>query len=216
MSGLAAALAHGGQRLIFLNVFLQQIGVPLPAEPTLVAAGSLAARGRLSVASIAVAALVATLAADLAWFAIGKRYGTRALHFVFRLSPSPGKHFNLAKRLFSRWGPAAFAVAKFIPGLPMAGPVLAGGLGTNLRVFLVYDLLAMGLWASLFTGLGMIFQRDVDRALRGIDRLGGWALLVGAIILAAVILRRWQRARAVTSPGRMLVRTCPDSSTDCD
>jgi membrane protein DedA with SNARE-associated domain len=202
MTGLGAAIAQEGQRLIFLNVFLQQIGVPVPAEPTLVAAGSLAARGRLSLAGIAAAALVATLAADLTWFAVGKRYGMRALLLVFRLSPSPAIDFNQAERLFSRWGPAAFALAKFIPGLPMAGPVLAGGLGTTLRVFLVYDLLAMGLWAGVFTGLGMVFQRDVDRALRGLDRLGGWGLLLGAVIVVAIILRRWQQARAgATHPG---------------
>jgi membrane protein DedA with SNARE-associated domain len=138
---------------------------------------------------------MATLAADLTWFAVGKRYGRRALHFVFRLSPSPAEHLNQAERLFSRWGPAAFALAKFIPGMPMAGPVLAGGLGTTLRVFLIYDLLAMGLWAGMFTGLGMLFQRDVDRALRGLDRLGGWGLLLGATVIAFLLLRRWQRSR---------------------
>lgn len=194
--GLGAAIAREGQRLIFFNVFLQQIGVPVPAEPTLVAAGSLAARGRLSVAGIAAAAFVATLVADLTWFAVGKRYGMRALHFAFRLSPSPEKHLNQTERLFSRWGPAAFALAKFIPGLPMAGPVLAGGLGTTLRVFLFYDLLAMGLWAGAFTGLGMVFERDVDRALRGLDRLGGWGLLLGIAIAAVVVLHRWLSLRA--------------------
>jgi membrane protein DedA with SNARE-associated domain len=196
VTGLGAAIAQEGQRLVFLSVFLQQIGVPVPAEPTLVAAGSLAARGRLSVLGIVVAALVATLSADLTWFAVGKRYGRRALHLVFRLSPSPANYFKQAERLFSRWGPAAFALAKFIPGMPMAGPVLAGGLGTTLRVFLLYDLLAMGLWAGLFTGLGMLFQRDVDRVLRGLDRLGGWGLLLGAVIVVALVLRRWRRARA--------------------
>lgn len=195
MTGLGTALAEEGHRLIFLNVFMQQIGVPVPAEPTLIAAGSLAARGRMSVAGIAAAALVATLAADLTWFAVGKRYGMRALHLVFRLSPSPEKYLDQAERLFSRWGPAAFALAKFIPGLPMAGPVLAGGLGTTLRVFLLYDLLAMGLWAGAFTGLGMVFHRDVDRALRGLDRLGGWALLCGAVIVAALVVRRWLALR---------------------
>lgn len=195
MTGLGAAIAQQGQRLIFVNVFLQQIGVPVPAEPTLVAAGSLAARGRLSIPGIAVAAIMATLVADLTWFAVGKRYGRRALHLVFRLSPSPAEYLNQAERIFLRWGPAAFVFAKFIPGMPMAGPVLAGGLGTTLRVFLIYDLLAMGLWASLFTGLGMLFQRDVDRALRGLDRLGGWGLLLGAAIIAFLVLCRWQRSR---------------------
>jgi membrane protein DedA with SNARE-associated domain len=196
VSGLAAAIAQQGQRLIFLNVFLQQIGVPLPAEPTLVVAGSLAARGRLSIAGIAGAALVATFVADLTWFVVGRRYGARALRLVFRLSSSPEKHLGQIERLFSRWGPAAFALAKFIPGLPMAGPVLAGGLGTTLRVFLLYDLLAMGLWAGAFMGLGMIFHRDVDLAMRALDRLGGWGLLLGAVVVAGLALRFWYRARA--------------------
>ena len=49
MSGLVAAIAQQGHRLVFFNVLLQQIGVPVPAEPTLIVAGSLAGRGRLSV-----------------------------------------------------------------------------------------------------------------------------------------------------------------------
>jgi membrane protein DedA with SNARE-associated domain len=78
----------------------------------------------------------------------------------------------------------------------MAGPVLAGGLGTTPRVFLLYDLLAMGLWAGVFTGVGVLFERDVDRTLRGLDRFGGWGLLFGAVIVAILILRRWQRSRS--------------------
>ena len=201
MSGLVAAIAHQGHRLIFLNVLLQQIGVPMPAEPTLVVAGSLAARGRLSVAGIAVAALVATLLADMIWFVIGKRYGKRALHLVFRLSSSPERDLSRTERLHSRWGPAAFALAKFIPGLPMAGPILAGGLGTTLPIFLLYDLLAMSVWAGGFTALGVIFHRDVDRALRALDRLGIWALvLVAAVVLAGLVARRWQKIRGNRQP----------------
>ncbi len=201
MSGLGAAIAHQGQRLVFFNVLLQQIGVPMPAEPTLVVAGSLAARGRLSVAGIAAAALVATLLADLTWFAIGKRYGRGALRLLFRLSSSsPDKQLSRTERLHSRWGPAAFALAKFIPGLPMVGPILAGGLGTTLPIFLLYDLLAMSLWAGAFTILGMIFQRDVDRALRALDRLGVWALvLTAAAVLAVLVVRRWQKLRAAAA-----------------
>jgi membrane protein DedA with SNARE-associated domain len=196
VSGLGAALAEQGQRLIFLNVLLQQIGVPVPAEPTLVVAGSLAAGGRLSVVVIAGAALMATLLADLIWFMVGRRYGKRALRLVFRLSSSPEHRLDQTERLFSRWGPVAFALAKFIPGLPMAGPVLAGGLGTTLRVFLVYDLLAMSLWAGAFTVLGIIFHRDVDRALGALEHLGGWALLVGAALVIAAIARGWYKVRA--------------------
>jgi len=200
VSGLGAAIAQQGHRLVFFNVLLQQIGVPMPAEPTLVVAGSLAARGRLSVAGIAGAALVATLLADVTWFVIGRRYGRRALRLVFRLSSSPEKQLSRTERLHSRWGPAAFALAKFIPGLPMAGPILAGGLGTTLPIFLLYDLLAMSLWAGSFTALGAIFQHDVDRALRALDRLGVWALLlIAASLLAGVVVWRWRKIRVAVA-----------------
>jgi len=202
VSGLGAVIAQHGGWLVLLNVFLQQIGVPLPAEPTLVVAGSLVARGRLAFVSIAGATFVATLVADLIWFAIGKRHGGRALRFVLRLSPTPEKHLTRIERLFARWGPAAFAIAKFIPGLPMTGPVLAGSLGTALRTFLVFDLLAMALWAGTVLGLGMVFERDVELLLRVLDRVGGWALLVGAALLIGLTLRRWYKSRAAASPPR--------------
>jgi membrane protein DedA with SNARE-associated domain len=204
VSGLGAAIAQHGGWLVLLNVFLQQIGVPLPAEPTLVVAGSLVARGRLAIGSIAGATLVATLVADLIWFVIGRRYGGRALGFVLRLSSTPQKHLTRIERLFARWGPAAFAIAKFIPGLPMLGPLLAGSLGTTLRTFLACDLFAMALWAGAALGLGMVFERDVELLLRALDRAGGWALLVVAALIIGLTLRRWYKSRTVSPPPRAI------------
>ena len=79
---LGVALAGHGHGLIALNVFLQQIGVPWPAEPTLLVAGSLAARGRLSIVGVIAVALAATLVADLTWYVVGRRYGGAAFRFV--------------------------------------------------------------------------------------------------------------------------------------
>lgn len=194
MNGLVAAISEQGQRLIFFNVLLQQLGVPVPAEPTLIIAGSLAGRGHLSVSGIALAALVATLLADVAWFVIGKRYGARALRKLYRLSSSPEQQQSRTERLVSRWGPAAFAFAKFIPGLPMSGPILAGSMGTTLPVFLVCDLLAMSLWAGGFTAIGVVFRHDVEPVLRALDRLGGWGLLAAAAAVAVIVTWRLSRS----------------------
>ena len=205
MGGLEAAIALKGGALIFLNVALQQLGVPLPAEPSLLVAGSLAARGRLSLPVIASAVLGATLLADLLWFVIGRRYGARALRVLFRVSSEPQKRWSQTERLFARWGSSAFALAKFIPGLPMAGPVLAGAMGATLRVFLVYDLLAMSVWAGLFTGLGMVFHDDVDLVAKALDRIGGWGLVLAAVIVTGFFVRGVARVvarrRPVTLPG---------------
>jgi membrane protein DedA with SNARE-associated domain len=201
VNGLVAAIAEHAHRIVFLNVLLQQIGVPVPAEPTLIVAGSFAAHGRLSFASIIGTALVATLITDLMWFFVAKKYGDRLLRFACSLSSSPEEHLRRTERRFERWGPAAFALAKFIPGLPMAGPVLAASLGTTLWVFLIYDLLAMSLWACTCTGLGLVCERHVAVALRTLDRFGGWGLVAFATVGAGVALRLWYRRQvAVAAP----------------
>jgi membrane protein DedA with SNARE-associated domain len=196
VTGVEAAISQGGGWLIFLNVILQQIGVPCPAEPTLLVAGSLTARARLSIVSISGAVLFATLVADLAWFIVGRWYGTRALRRICEKSTKAADRLARIERLFARRGPVTFVVAKFIPGLPMAGPALAGALGVTLRVFLFYDLLAMALWAGAFTGLGMVFHGHVDLVMRSLSRIDGSILVCGAALLMAVAFRRWQRATA--------------------
>jgi membrane protein DedA with SNARE-associated domain len=189
--------------LVFLSVFSQQIGIPLPAEPTLVIAGGGVATGQLSLWSIGGATMLAALVADLTWFVLGRRYGGRALRAVCRLSSSPDLRLRQAERLFARWGLGAVVLFKFVPGLPMTGPVLAGGWGTSLRAFIVCDVLAMTVWGGACVALGMIFHRDVDLALATLARLGGWALLVAGAGVVGVFgwqcwrtWRRWRQAPA--------------------
>ena len=81
-------LAHGTS-LIFGNVLLEQLGLPVPAVPTLVVAGALAADGKLSFAHLLLAAFVATVAADSLWFLLGRRYGQKLLKTLCRVSLSP-------------------------------------------------------------------------------------------------------------------------------
>ena len=45
---LISLLSQYGLAIVFANVLIEQIGVPVPAIPTLVIAGALAAEGKLS------------------------------------------------------------------------------------------------------------------------------------------------------------------------
>lgn len=68
---IIALFAQYGLPLVFLNVLAAQAGVPVPAVPTLVVAGALAAADRLPLAGIVAAALAGSLLADLAWYLAG-------------------------------------------------------------------------------------------------------------------------------------------------
>ena len=192
---LVSVIAEQGLVLVFANVLLQQLGVPIPAEPTLVVAGSLAARGLLPLPGLVGVTWLAVLIADSTWYWLGRRYGNQVLRVVCRLALSPDSCVRTTEQTFGRWGLKSLAVAKFIPGFSMVAPPLAGAMRFRWSSFLLYDLLAAVLWSSVGIGAGLIFSRQVDRMLAALAGLGGWAPVVGVILLAAFVGGKWVQRR---------------------
>ena len=56
-------------------VIAEQIGIPLPAVPALLAVGALAAHGRVSVPLVLASIAAVALAVDMAWYELGRRRG---------------------------------------------------------------------------------------------------------------------------------------------
>ena len=192
---LVSVIAEQGLLLVFANVLLQQLGVPIPAEPTLVVAGSLAARGLLPLPGLVGVTWLAVLIADSTWYWLGRRYGNQVLRVVCRLALSPDSCVETTEQTFTRWGLKSLAVAKFIPGFSMVAPPLAGAMRVSWSSFLLFDLMAAVLWSSVGIGAGLIFYRQVDRVLAALAGLGGWAPVVGVILLAAFVGWKWLQRR---------------------
>jgi membrane protein DedA with SNARE-associated domain/rhodanese-related sulfurtransferase len=192
---LVSVIAEQGLLLVFANVLLQQLGVPIPAEPTLVVAGSLAARGLLPLPGLVGVSWLAVLIADSTWYWLGRRYGNQVLRVVCRLALSPDSCVRNTEQTFTRWGLKSLAVAKFIPGFSMVAPPMAGAMRVRWSSFLLYDLAAAVLWSSVGIGAGLIFYRQVDRVLAALAGLGGWAPVVGVILLAAFVGWKWVQRR---------------------
>ena len=81
MSLPTAILLTYGYLLIFGWVLLEQLGLPLPATPVLLAAGALSATEHISFALALGAGSLACVVADLSWFFFGRRWG----HVVLRI-----------------------------------------------------------------------------------------------------------------------------------
>lgn len=195
MSALVALLLRHGVGFVFGNVLLQQLGLPVPAVPTLVVAGALAADGRLRFASVLLAAFVATVAADTLWFLLGRRYGQRVLKTLCRLSLSPDTCVRQTEGMFDRYGVASLLFAKFVPGYSTVAPPLAGASRTPFPRFLLFTSGGTLLWAGSALVLGRVFRGAVDRALKGLASLGGWAFVVLAGALVLYVLLKWRQRR---------------------
>ena len=196
MHELFLHVARFGLPLVFANVFLEQIGLPIPAIPTLVAAGALAAQGRLSGMLLIVLAVLASLIADTVWYLLGRRHGYRILKTVCGISLSPDSCVRQTESLFERHGLSSLLYAKFVPGFSTVAPPLAGAVGSRLGAFLLFDAGGALLWAGSGLLIGILFHRAIDRVAAFLERMGFGALVAAGLALALFVAWKWvQRQR---------------------
>jgi membrane protein DedA with SNARE-associated domain len=177
-----------------LAVF-EQVGIPLPAVPALLATGALAATGRVNLWFVIGAIVVVTLPVDLVWYELGRRRGARVLSGLCRLTLEPDVCVRRTQNLFIRHGVRTLLVAKFLPGLTTVLPPLAGVVGVSRLRFVLYDIAGSLLWAGFWTGIGYVFSSAIEQVLVRVAGLGrAAALVIGAALIAYVVLkylRRW-------------------------
>lgn len=196
MSKLVAYLSQYGVALVFANVFVEQVGIPVPALPTLLVAGSLVREGKLSFLALLAAAVAASLTVDTAWYFLGRRYGHRVLKTLCRVSLSPDSCVRQTEGIFEKWGMASVVVARFITGFSTVAPPLAGAMGAKLPSFLFYDSLGTILWAGSGLLVGFIFHRAIERVIAFLESLGSGAFyLLAAALVLFILLKWWQRRR---------------------
>ena len=172
-----ALLDRWGVLLVFAWVAIEQSGVPFPAPPVLVAAGAIAQDGQLRPEAVLVAAVVASLIADHAWFLAGRLRGRALLSGICRLSLSPDTCVRRTDDLIVRHGAPLLLFAKFIPGVSAVAIPTAAAMGLSYRRFVLFDAMGALLWSGVYVGAGMIFSKEVQKLMDVMASFGGWALM---------------------------------------
>lgn len=188
-------LVEHGYTVLFVGVLAEQIGLPFPAQALLLAAGALAGAQQLDLSlAVALASLAAVLA-DLFWYELGRRRGSKVLRFLCRISLEPDSCVRQTEEMFARHGARSLLIAKFIPGLSTVAPPLAGIFRMRLPRFLLFDLLGAVLWAGTFTGLGLVFSDQLERLAGAALKLGTWLIVALLAGLAAYIAWKYVQRR---------------------
>ena len=189
-------LAAYGLGFAFLNVLAEQLGLPVPAYPVLVVTGAMSVDGHYSALGLLAVAVLACLLADLAWYVAGRRYGSKVLRIICRLSISPDSCVRQTEALFERWGIWSLLVAKFVPGFATLATALAGRTRLPLAAFIAVDAIGAALYAGVGIGLGVVFHSAVDDVVAVFENLGriGLVLLIVAVALF-LASKWWQRER---------------------
>src|SRR5213078_3797027 len=104
MNNITQFLTNHGGSVLFVIVFVEQAGLPLPSAPWLLAAGALSASGKLNPFLALAMTALACVVADSIWFYVGRRGGPRVLRLFCRLSLAPNTCVGRTKGLFARHG----------------------------------------------------------------------------------------------------------------
>jgi membrane protein DedA with SNARE-associated domain/rhodanese-related sulfurtransferase len=171
-------LTQHGTIVLFVAVFAEQIGLPVPALLFLIAAGALVGTGQMALGVSVGAAVLAALMGDQLWYELGRRRGRQVLNWLCRISLEPTSCIRRTEDFFTRYGARSLVVAKFVPGLSTIAPPLAGIVGLRVPQYLLYNGLGTVLWVSSGIGLGYAFSDQLEQATSVVAYLGPTMVLI--------------------------------------
>ena len=191
MDDVTQFLIRYGELVLFVVVLAEQVGLPIPAVPVLLAAGALAGAGNMSLPAAIGLALVACLLGDLLWYYLGRYRGARVLGLLCRISLEPDYCVRRTENFFIRHGTKSLVIAKFIPGLSTVTPALAGLFKISVGQFLLYNGLGALLWTMAFIVPGYLFSNQLEYLAEQAARFGSSLIVLVVAALALYIMYKY-------------------------
>lgn len=177
------------------------LGVPLPEDITLIAAGILSALGSISFAGAVAAGFFGVMAGDAFLYTIGRIYGRKAFTLpIIRTIMTP-RRIGLAERKITRNSHFICFTARFLPGLRSPIFLLAGIMGVRPLVFYGLDGFAALISVPVWVFVGHWVGENLDMAFELAEKVqlsfaGAVALLV-VLYLSYRHFRKRNRARRI-------------------
>lgn len=185
-----------GYWILFLWVLIEQLGAPIPSVPLLITAGTLTATHAMTLTGVLIAVILGSLISDSLWYWMGKRYGATVVKLLCRLSMESSTCVRKTEGYFTKHGPGALILAKFIPGLGSVAAPIAGQTGMEYPFFALYDTAGIVVWALAFTLCGRFFGDFLKHHPNALDWVTRFGFVLFVLLLLGFFVARFVRQRA--------------------
>ena len=187
---------HGGYGVLFLLLFSCGLGVPIPEDIPIIAAGIMAGAGKMHLAIAAVVAWCGIIGGDCVLYHVGKRFGLGIARVPFI-----GRHVTQARilraeRLFQKYGVLVVGVGRMFAGIRGAMVVAAGAVRFRFLTFLIADSIGAVISGGIAMTLGYLVGNNIDvieKKIRGATMWVGLGAGVAVVVLVAFLWWRHQR-----------------------
>src|SRR6202162_6312399 len=141
---------------LFLVIFLEELGVPLPApgDAAIAYGGYLTTTGAIPYPLAYLAVVSGAVLGSACNLTISRKYGRPFIQRFGRYIGVTEAKLARADRFFKRWGPWAIIVGRHIPGMRIVLSAVSGILEVPYRVFIPCVLVSATIWAAIFLELG--------------------------------------------------------------
>jgi membrane protein DedA with SNARE-associated domain len=190
---MSDGLLQGSIVLVFVWLAIGGLGVPLPEDAALLAAGVLVQRGAIHPALALLVVFVGVLGGDAVLFFAARRLGPAAYQRkLFRRVLPPERRARIEDS-YNRYGGRLVFFARHVAGLRAAVFAMAGIHGMRPRRFLAWDAAAAALSVPLVVGLGYLGAAHMDRVRAGIASARHYLLLAAALCVLGYVT--WRHVR---------------------
>lgn len=179
-----------GYYAVFLLVGAESLGIPLPGESILIAAGIYAGTShRLSVYAIFAVAAAAAIIGDNIGFWIGDKGGYRLVRRYGHYVRFDETKLKVGRLIFDRHGGKVVFFGRFVSVLRAYAAFLAGTLKMHWRRFLLYNAAGGTIWAAIYSFVPYAVGSAIDKASHTVTITLAAAALI-AIVAAILLIRR--------------------------
>jgi membrane protein DedA with SNARE-associated domain len=193
---LEPTLNQYGYLAVFGLVLVEDFGVPVPGETTLILAAVYAGDGKLNIALVVLLGFLGAVIGDNIGFAIGHFGGRRVVDRWGKYILLTPERVDKATAFFERRGARIIVIARFVEGLRQANGIIAGISGMHWARFLLFNAIGAALWVAVWASVGYFSGNHINSIYNAATRYSTFLAIAVVLVIIGLIVRRILRARA--------------------
>ena len=192
----------GGYFILFGLLFACGLGLPMPEDIPLLAAGFFIAHGKMDWAIAGALAWLGIIGGDCVLYSFGRRYGLNITYVPFIGKHVTKERILRAEELFERWGVWVVGFGRMVAGIRGAMVVAAGATRFNFWKFVIADGLAALVSGGAFVALGYWAGKKLGSIAEMREKIKGVEhyVILGVLLVVSVVALYLVRRRRLHKP----------------